>query len=217
MRQRRVAAARATAPLMTERMFVARALAEKLHHSAQRPRMARAGEWGREMNFTATIRDPPPTPQPELFSLCEEELCGTRPDRIPTLSGPQERVVRRTVQQIVDDAVQSLPTLDDSAQQMVEQLVHFFMFFDALILVAEQVIDVPKISQDRTWQRLFDFLRQPQTAEQLVEVPTFQFLIVVVVGRVFKFLPRNRIQQRFVEQITLKILFRVLEVFKVSF
>ena len=39
-------------------MTVAMALAEKLHHSAQRPRMARAGEWGREMNFTATIRDP---------------------------------------------------------------------------------------------------------------------------------------------------------------
>ena len=31
---------------------------------------------------------------------------------------------------------------------------------------------MPKISQDRTQQRLVDYLRQPQTAEQLVEVPT---------------------------------------------
>ena len=38
-------------------------------------------------------------------------------------------------------------------------------------LVAEQVIDVPKISQDKTQQRLGDCLRQPQTADQLVEVP----------------------------------------------
>ena len=36
--------------LRHERMTVAMALAEKLHHSAQRPRMARAGEGGREMN-----------------------------------------------------------------------------------------------------------------------------------------------------------------------
>ena len=40
--------------------------------------MARAGEWGREMNFSATIRDPS-TPQPELFSLyfAETRACGT--------------------------------------------------------------------------------------------------------------------------------------------
>ena len=35
-------------------------------------------------------------------------------------------------------------------------------------------IAVPKISHDRTQQRLIDTLRQPQTAEQLVEVPTIE-------------------------------------------
>ena len=45
---------------------------------------------------------PPPTSHPELFSLFEEEPGGTRPDRISALSLPQERVLRRTVQQIVD-------------------------------------------------------------------------------------------------------------------
>ena len=49
------------------------------------------------------------------------------------------------------------------------------MSFDSsprLQVIADQVIDVPKISQDRTQQRLVDYLRQLQTAEQLVEVPT---------------------------------------------
>ena len=41
-----------------------------------------------------------------------------------------------------------------------------------------QVIDVPKISPDQTLQRLGDSLRQPQTAEQLVEVPGFEFVFV---------------------------------------
>ena len=36
----------------------------------------------------------------------------------------------------------------------------------------EQVLEVPRISPDRTRQRLGDSLRQPQTADQLVEVPT---------------------------------------------
>ena len=46
-------------------------------------------------------------------------------------------------------------------------------FFAAhLLVVAEQAIDVPKFSHDRTPQRLGDCLRQPQMADQLVDVPT---------------------------------------------
>ena len=57
--------------------------------------------------------------------------------------------------------------------QMVEQLPSVFQFFATLLpVVAEQVTDVPKISQDRTPQRLGDCLRQPQMADQLVDVPT---------------------------------------------
>ena len=47
------------------------ALAECLHHSAQRPKMARAGE-RYESHFTATIRDSLLT-QPELFDVFDEE------------------------------------------------------------------------------------------------------------------------------------------------
>ena len=43
------------------------------HHSAQRLKTARIGEWGREQN-TAAIQKTP-TPQPELFSPFYEESC----------------------------------------------------------------------------------------------------------------------------------------------
>ena len=46
--------------------------------------------------------------------------------------GPQERDLRRTVQQIVD-AVSSVPFLDDPAPQMVEQLLNLTQFFDKLM------------------------------------------------------------------------------------
>ena len=48
------------------------------------------------MNYTAATRDPP-TPQPELFSLCEEEPRGVRPGSV-TDPAPQERVVRHIVE-----------------------------------------------------------------------------------------------------------------------
>ena len=62
--------------------------------------------------------------------------------------------------------------LDVPVLHMVEQLPDVLQFFaTCLPVVAEQVIDVPKISLYRTQQRLGDCLRQPQTADQLVEVP----------------------------------------------
>ena len=63
--------------------------------------------------------------------------------------------------------------LDAPVLQMEEQLPNVLQFFVTSVpAVAEQVINVPEISHDRTQQRLTDSLRQPQTAEQLVEVPT---------------------------------------------
>ena len=92
--------------------------------------------------------------------------------------------------------------LDVPVLHMVEQLPDVLQFFvTCLSVAAEQVIDVPKISLDRTQQRLGDCLRQPQTADQLVEAPTtisFSSL------------------QRIVEQIQLSFRFLVVEVFKVS-
>ena len=106
-------------------MTVAMALAESTHHSSRGQRTARAG-CGARVELHG--HDPGPfspthTHQPELFSLHEEEPGGTQPDRIPSLSGPQERDLRRTVQQIVD-TVPLVPLLDDLAPQMVGQLLN---------------------------------------------------------------------------------------------
>ena len=63
--------------------------------------------------------------------------------------------------------------LDVPVPQMGEQLPNIVQFFAAqLPVVAEPVIEVPKILLDRTPQRLGDRLRQPQMVEQLVHVPT---------------------------------------------
>ena len=60
------------------------------------------------------------------------------------------------------------PMLHDVVPQMVEQLVDFLAPLD--FRVAEQVIEVPKIVCPPCAARTV--LRAPQTAEQLVEVPT---------------------------------------------
>ena len=86
--------------LRHERMFVAMALAEKLHHSSRGQRMARAGEEECDMKHTAKFRTTPP-PQPVLFSLYEEEPGGGRPEAFVE-PRPQERVQRHTVEHITD-------------------------------------------------------------------------------------------------------------------
>ena len=92
---------------------------------------------------------------------------GGRPDRIAALSGPQEWVLRRTVQQIVD-AIPSLSILDDPALQMVDQLPDVIHFFDTLTLDPQQVIEVPKILLDDVPVRMM--VRELE--EHLVEEPT---------------------------------------------
>ena len=87
----------------------------------------------------------------EFFSLYEEELGGTRPDRLAVVR-PQVRFQRHTLEHVADvcPSVQTLGTM-----------------------LSEQVIDVPKISQDSIQQRLVDLdFRHPQVADKLVEVPT---------------------------------------------
>ena len=115
----------------------------------------------------------PQEPGTQHFLLDDDdsvpELGGSRRDRIATLSGPQERDLRRTVEQIVD-AVPLVLLLDDPVPQMVEQLPDVMRFFDFLLPVPEQVIEVPKILLDDVPMRTA--VRDTQLAEQLVEVPT---------------------------------------------
>ena len=78
-----------------------------------------------------------------------------------------------------------------------EQLVDVLRFFDTLLPVADQVIDVPKITlEDFPARRL---CREPQLVEQVVEVPTilyFQFLVVEGDTQIFKVFTLDRVKQR---------------------
>ena len=103
----------------------------------------------------------------EFFSLYEEELGCTRPDRLSEVR-PQGRVQRHTVEQIVDSP-QVVPSLDVPVPQRENQLVEACRHLD--LPIPEQAIEVPKISSSRqSHRRRVRFAEQ--TAEQLVEVPT---------------------------------------------
>ena len=104
----------------------------------------------------------------EFFSLFEDELGGTRPDRLYEVR-PQERDQRHTVEQIVD-TVLFVPSLDVLVPQMENQLVDVCPLFD--VLIPEQAIEVPKISSTPRPPRRRRVRFAEQTAEQLVEVPT---------------------------------------------
>ena len=115
-----------------ERMTVAMALAEKLHHSSRGQRMARAGEEDLELHYTAEFRThPPPQAAGTVYFVMDVDdvpaALGTRPDRLSKVR-PRERAQRRTVQQIVDPV--PLPTLDDPAPQMVGQLLNLAHLLD---------------------------------------------------------------------------------------
>ena len=108
--------------------------------------------------------------------------------------------------QIVD-AVPALPTLDGPVTLMVEQLVDVLQLFDALNPVAEQVIDVPKIFVERIPPRTS--VREPQLAEQLVELPKIIFFSIIA-------LLNALLEQRTVEQnVDIPVVVELVEVFPV--
>ena len=159
--------------LRHERLSVAMALAENNHHSApRRPTMARArGEESEMHNAMDQMTPLPEAASTQYFAMDVDEVpaAGSRPDRLTEVR-PQERVLRRTVEQNVEP-VRVVPVLDAPVSQMVDQAAEVVRFFVSLPVVAEQVIEVPTIiPEDPIPQRAL--LRAPQLAEQLVEVPT---------------------------------------------
>ena len=115
-----------------EQQTVRMALATVLHHSYGRVHTengalrsqntatrARAEE--RETNTAPRRQEPPQPPGTQYFDLDDESVPGTRSDRLVDVK-PQERVQRRTVEQLVD-AVPCLRALDAPVQLVVEQLV----------------------------------------------------------------------------------------------
>ena len=149
------------------------ALAENNHHTApRRQTKARAGRWERAVLHGQVPEHP--TPQAagaQHFAMDTGEDVGEAPAAgrpAPLLEVlPQERVQQRTEEQIVDP-VPLVPLLHDVVPQMVEQLVDILAPLD--FRVAGQVIEVPKIVCPPYAARTV--LRAPQTADQLVEVPT---------------------------------------------
>ena len=118
----------------------------------------------------------------EFFPLYEEELGGTRPDRLAGVR-PQVRVLQHTVEQIVDP-VAVVPLLHDVEPQMEEQSVEVLRFFltrwpvgdeQVLDCEAERVIYVPKTITEDIPSR--HSCREPQMAEQLAEVPTILYFL----------------------------------------
>ena len=104
--------------LRHERMTVAMALAEKLHHSSRGQKMAR-GRGGRSRDaLHGHVPDASPSPggrHPVLNDLFAAG--GSRPDRLTEVR-PQERVQRHTVEQII-----LAPMLDVPVPLMEEQLL----------------------------------------------------------------------------------------------
>ena len=153
-----------------EQQSIAAALATSQRHLALRgQKKARAGEGDFELNFTAKIRrHPPPQAAGTVYYPMDVDdvpaAGGSRPDRLLDVSGPQERVLRRTVEQNVE-RVRGVPVLDAPVPQMVDQAAEVVRFFVSLPVVAEQAIEVPTIIlEDPIPQRAL--LRAPQLAEQ---------------------------------------------------
>ena len=95
---------------------------------------------------------------------------------------PQDRVERHHGEHI-DEICPLVPILDVPVPQMGAQVVEFMHAIDTAI--PEQVMEVPRLSPDRIPQRSLD--RRPQSAEQLVEVPTEHFYVYLVVASKFPY------------------------------
>ena len=114
---------------------IAQALATFTHHSAQRQKTVRVQGSGYEVKYTAKFREKPLTSPAgtQYFTLDVDEVPaagGSRPDRLASVCGAQERVQRHIVEQLVDP-VRGLPVLDALVPQ-VGQLVEVLMMLDFL-------------------------------------------------------------------------------------
>ena len=119
----------------------------------------------------------PQEPGTQHFFLDDDsvpDLGGSRPDRLVDVR-PQERVQRRTVEQIVD-SMPVVPLLHTCVPQMVDSVVEVLKILDNSLPDVEQVIEVPKISLHRVPQ--LSSLLEPQVVEQLVDVSVPESVIL---------------------------------------
>ena len=150
------------------------ALAAALHHSRdvglvsynalRIHRTARAGEWGREQNYTSGDPESPHSPAGALQGSSRKSPGGVRPGSV-TDPAPQVRVERHVVEHTIE-ACSFVHILDAPVPQLVDTFRHLDLH------VPEQAIEVPKISSSlhRSSRHRVPLV---QTAEQLEEVPEF--------------------------------------------
>ena len=147
-----------------EQQTVAAVLATVTHHSHSKVGTANDAPRG-QRTVTSTRVGPA-----EYFELSSDDGRPTGRERPAALLEPRPQ---GEVQHHAGIGYELAQSLDVPVLHMVEQLSDVLQFFaTCLPVVAEPVIEVPKIFLDRAPQRLGDHLRQPQMVEQLVHVPT---------------------------------------------
>ena len=107
-----------------------------------------------------------PTLQPKLFSL-EEEPAGGLPAPLSEVAGRQDKVVRHIMEDL-GSVCPFVQILDLPVPQTVDYVADALRILD--FPITEQVIEVPRISCPPCPSR--SPIPEPQSAEQLVEVPT---------------------------------------------
>ena len=194
--------------LRHERMAVAMALAEALHHSSgTTPSMhdTRVVEGAKN----DALRGQKTVTRAREGEVREEHQALRRQTRLLVEVQPQGCVERH----VVEDPSELAPMvqiLDAPVPQMVDTVLEFFRALD--LPVVEQVIAVPKISTDRVSQRLVE-RRLPQMVETAggstrrpsptlrysglwSSTSTFQFLVVEAPFLVFLVFSQDSVQQR---------------------
>ena len=131
---------------------------------AARRRQRRLIQWPRHERLSVAVA--------QYFTLDDDEkVLAARPLALDE-QRPQVRVLRRTVEQI-GDVDPLVPALADSVPHMVDHLVAVLARYD--MPIAGQVIEVPKVSCPPGCARTV--LRTPQTAGQLVKMPTILYFL----------------------------------------
>ena len=160
-----------------EQLTLQMVLATVQHHSYGAPRgqvtatRTRAEE--RE-TYSAPRRQEPPLPAvttgTQYFTMDDESVpvTGLRPTGLVEPRRPQERVQRHTMEQF-GELAPMVQILDALVPQMVDKLEDVLKIVDLSVPVQE--IEVSKISS-LSCPPPRCFLPEPQSAEQLVEVPT---------------------------------------------
>ena len=115
----------------------------------------------------------------EYYELSSDDGRPTVRERPAALLEP---LPREKLQRHAGTGYEVVQSLDVPVLQVVEQLPNIVQFFAAhLPVVAELVIEVPKILPDRVPQRIVE-RRPPQMAEQLVEVLTEPVYVLMVLA-----------------------------------